>query len=168
MEDTLHQRRELSAGHGADRVKPARRHPLDDAAAAGVASYGLAALYRSARVIPVYRGSPKIRKTFRLSLDALKRGKNLLIFPDRDYAESESDVADLYKGFLRLDLYYHRRTGQHIPFIPLYGDRRQRTLTVCEALRFTSSTDDEGETARMISLLKDRLSGHGDGLSQAL
>lgn len=133
-------------------------------AAARLASYGLAALLHSGRVIPVFRGSPRIRQTFRLSTDALKRGESLLIFPDKDYVEADSDVSDLYKGFLRLDVLYHRATGQHIPFIPLYGDRRRHTLTVYEPLRFSNSAEDEAETSRMLSLLKARLSGHGGPL----
>lgn len=133
-------------------------------AAARLASYGLAALLRSGRVIPVYRGSPRIRQTFRLSIDALKRGESLLIFPDKNYVEAKSDVSDLYRGFLKLDALYHRTTGQHIPIIPLYGDRRQHTLTVYEPLRFSGSANDEAETKRILGILKDRLSGHGEPL----
>lgn len=132
--------------------------------AARIASLGLTALFRSARVIPVYRGSLQIVKTFRQSVEALKRGESLLIFPDKDYTAIEAEVTDLYEGFLRLDRYYHRITGKHIPFIALYGDRKKHTLTVHEPLRFTNSTD-KTELSEMVRILKERLSGcGGDGL----
>lgn len=128
-------------------------------ATARLASYGLAALYRSARAIPVYRGSAQVIKTFRMSTDALKRGESLLIFPDKDYASTEEPVSELYEGFLRIDRFYHRSTGKHIPFIALHGDRAQRTLTVHEPLRFSDEGDRRAQVSEMLQLLQERLSG---------
>jgi len=127
---------------------------------AWLASYGLSALYRSARVIPVYRGSAQVISTFRMSTEALKRGESLLIFPDKDYASRGAEVSELYEGFLRIDRFYHRSTGEHIPFIALYGDREAHTLTVHEPLQFTGEGDRDAETAEMIRLLQHRLGGH--------
>jgi len=128
---------------------------------AKLASWGLPPLYKSAGVIPVYRGSGQAIKTFRMSLDALMRGESLLIFPDKDYTSTDSEVSELYEGFLRLDRFYYRRTGEHIPFIALYGDRVRRTLTIHPPLRL--KTGSEAEMAEMIQTLRKLLSGPAPG-----
>ncbi|MBP2016843.1 hypothetical protein J2Z79_000216 [Symbiobacterium terraclitae] len=128
---------------------------------AWLASYGLTALYRSARVIPVYRGSAQVLKTFRESTAALKQGERLLIFPDRDYASTDAEVSELYDGFLSIDRFYHKATGRHIPFVPLYIDRAARTITVCEPVTFADDRDRKAQTAELIGLLQQRLGGHG-------
>lgn len=126
--------------------------------AARAASLGLPLLCRSARVIPVYRGSGQAIKTFRVSVEALVQGESLLIFPDKDYASQDSEVSDLYEGFLALDRFYYRRTKKHIPFIPLSANRTERTLTVHQPLRF-QNVSDKAEMAEMVRILKERLSG---------
>src|SRR5690606_36725083 len=98
------------------------------------ASFGLAALYRSAGCSPVYRGSAQIITTFRESTEALKRGESLLIFPDKDYASTDSEVSELYEGLLSHDRFYYRATRRLVPFVLLYVGRRARTVTVCEPL----------------------------------
>jgi len=128
---------------------------------AWLASYGLSALYRSARAIPVYRGSAQVLKTFRESTTALKQGERLLIFPDRDYASTDDEVSELYEGFLSIDRFYHRATGSHIPFVPLYINRADRTITVCEPVTFADDRERKAQTAELIRLLQARLSGHG-------
>jgi len=126
---------------------------------AKLSAIGLSALYRSARVIPVYRGSGQAIKTFRMSVEALLQGESLLIFPDKDYASQDAEVSDLYEGFLSLDRFYYKKTQKHIPFIPLSGDRVQRTLTVHAPLRF-QHVGDKQEVKEMVRLLKERLSGN--------
>ncbi len=128
---------------------------------AWLAAIGLSALYRSAGCIPVYRGSAQIITTFRESTAALKRGESLLIFPDKDYASTDSEVSELYEGFLSVDRFYHRATGKHIPFVPLYIDREARTITVCEPLTFTGDRNRKAQTAELIQILQERLSGRG-------
>lgn len=125
------------------------------------ASIGLSALYRSAGCIPVYRGSSQIIRTFRESTEALKRGESLLIFPDKDYASTDNEVSELYEGFLSIDRFYHRATGRHIPFVPLYIDRQARTIRVCEPLFFSDGRDRKAQTAELIRTLQERLGGHG-------
>lgn len=128
---------------------------------AWLASYGLAALYRSARVIPVYRGSAQVLKTFRESTEVLKQGERVLIFPDRDYASTGGEVSELYEGFLSIDRFYHRATGRHIPFVPLYIDRAARTITACKPLAFADDRDRKAQTGELIRVLQERLGGHG-------
>ncbi|MEW8977530.1 MAG: hypothetical protein AB2385_03915 [Symbiobacterium sp.] len=129
--------------------------------AAWFASYGLSWLYRSARCIPVYRGSAHVRKTFRESTDALVQGERLLIFPDKDYASTDAEISELYEGFLGLDRFYHRATGRHIPFVPLYIDTKARTITVCEPVTFRDDRPWKEQSAELIATLQERLGGRG-------
>ncbi|HQB80669.1 MAG TPA: hypothetical protein PK646_01055, partial [Bacillota bacterium] len=78
---------------------------------------------RKVRAIPVYRGSPAIHRTFALSLDTLKKGDSLLIFPEDKFTPFSDRVHDFFPGFTLLSRLYRKETGQELPFYPLYVDR---------------------------------------------
>lgn len=78
--------------------------------------------------IPVYRNDGRIRETFRLSLEQLEQGHNILIFPDIDYTSNE-DVGEVYDGFFMLERMYHKKTGKHLPFVPALLDTSKKALT---------------------------------------
>ncbi len=119
----------------------------------------LQGLMRSAKAIPVYRDSMKIIKTYQLSLNALKKGESILIFPDQDYTSTEKDLESMYDGFLAIDRLYFRETGQHIPFVTLYADEATRTIEVGEPILFTGDVRDEAERTRVAEAIRRQLSG---------
>lgn len=92
------------------------------------------------QTIPVYRNDAEAIKTIRASLDALKNGRNLLIFPNVDYtnvANSEKHV--IYDGFLCLEKLYYKTTGRHLKFIPLTIDENSKTVNEKSAISFNGS-----------------------------
>lgn len=98
--------------------------------AAGLLSLAVPGFLRWFQVIPVYRGSLKLKDTFRLSGQALAQGQPVLICPDRDYSSRDAQVGQLYEGFLQLDQPYFRATGQRLPFYPVYCSAVGRVLLV--------------------------------------
>jgi len=108
-------------------------------------SYPLAAafsaFYQSARAVPVYRQSKKIVLTFKESVQALKNGERLLIFPDINYADDSSGTKDLYNGYLFIEKYYYKATGKHVHFIPLYVSKDRKTITEGKTIQFRDDTD---------------------------
>ena len=93
-------------------------------------SFGVPALMRSIRVIPVYRQPRETIKTFRQSLDALAAGEDLLISPDVDYTSTSIEIGEVYDGFLSLDKHYYRNSKKHIGFVPLHVDTGSRRILV--------------------------------------
>ena len=95
-------------------------------------------LINSLGAIPVYRNDGRIRETFRLSLDQLEQGRSILIFPDVDYTSNEG-VGDVYDGFFMLERMYHKKTGRHLPFVPVHLDTKAKSLTFGQPVSFTDA-----------------------------
>lgn len=93
-------------------------------------------LYRSMGCIPVYRGSMKIRETLNLSLEALYAGQSIIIFPDVAYQSDSAETGEIYQGFLNLEKFYYKKTGAHLPFVPVYCKSVEKTLEIGEPLYF--------------------------------
>ena len=93
-------------------------------------------LINSLGCIPVYRNDGRIRETFRLSMEQLEQGRNILIFPDVDYTSNDT-VGDVYDGFFMLERMYYKKTGQHLPFVPALLDTKAKSLTFGKPVCFT-------------------------------
>ncbi len=100
-------------------------------------------LLRSGGSIPVYRGSTQIRHTISQTMNALKKGQSIVIFPDIDYSSSEDDMGDIYTGFLQLERFYYRNLKQHLNFVPIAVDTESRSLLIGDPISFR---DDEAFT----------------------
>ena len=94
-------------------------------------------LLRSASAIAVHRGSLRIRETFNQSMEALLRGESVAIFPDIDYSDKNSDIGEIYEGFLQLERAYRQTTGKHLPFVPMSVSREKRLLRIGRPVYFT-------------------------------
>lgn len=124
---------------------------------AGLIAKPFTALIRSAGAISVFRNSLRIRETFRESVDALKRGESLLIFPDVDYTAQEGETGTLYDGFLMLEKLYYKETGKHLPFIPVHISRAQKSLMIARPILFGESASFREEKERIIQQMQDAL-----------
>lgn len=108
----------------------------------------LPAFFHSACSIPVHRGTKSIFHTLKESVETLTSGQSIAIFIDVDYKKTEGEITDIYKGFLFLEKYYFKQTKQHIRFVPLHVNRKQRTITNGNTISFSSDQtfDDQKET----------------------
>lgn len=127
--------------------------PLAAFLAWAVSGY-VSALVRSAGSIPVYRGSVRIKETFRSTIAALQAGDSVLIFPDVDYTDSAGGIGAVYDGFLRLDRFWSRVSREPLDFVPLRLDTAARRVTAGKAVRFDRSADRRSETARVREALR--------------
>lgn len=119
------------------------------------------AFLRQFRVIPVWRGSLKIRDTLRQSTDALVQGRSILLCPDQDYSDDSPEVGALYDGFLHLERPYHKATGRHLPFVPLYCSAKQRRLLTGVPLFFSGDRPFQAEKAELARRLADAMNELG-------
>lgn len=123
-------------------------------------SFFISNLMKSGQGIPVYRKSKKVMRTMKLSVEALQKGESILIFPDVDYQSEAEEVGDIYEGFLFVEKYYHRKTGKHVAFVPLYSDSHTRTIRAGETIRFregASFVEQRTEVAAQIQEELNRL-----------
>ena len=79
-------------------------------------------LLRSLDCIPVYRGDcDRLTDTLRLSMDVLRQGKSLLIFPEdnRLPADPVTGMKPFQHSFARLGEMYYDETGDRLKFYPV-------------------------------------------------
>ncbi len=112
-------------------------------------------LITAMRSIPVYRHDGRIRETFRQSLEALEAGDNLMIYPDIEYTSRAETVSDVYDGFFMLERLYRRKTGRHIPFVPVHIDMAERSIRYGEAVLFGDGDYIAEKTAAREKLLRE-------------
>lgn len=125
--------------------------------------YGLSGLVchilNSFDPVPVSKGDPrKSVETIILSVEALERGENLLIFPEkpRDRYDEES-FKEFNSGFASLGRAFHKRTGHNLKFYPVFSDSATRRLIIGESVSYDPDNDSRGEKMRITSELRDRM-----------
>lgn len=120
--------------------------------------------------IPVYRDSPqKLRETFRLTIDALEAGDNLLIFPENpEYKYVSEGIGELSPGFLILADLYWKRKGKRMRMLPVYADKKHRRITFGEIIQYNPENNTKDEQERILRETRDQimtmagLAGKGD------
>lgn len=121
----------------------------------------VSALVRSVGAIPVYRGSARLRETFRQTVEALQAGEPVAVFPDVDYTDESGDMGEMYDGFLLIDRFWRRVSDRPLSFVPLRLDREARRIAAGEAVRFDRSAPRRAETVRVREALLRGLNGKG-------
>ena len=118
--------------------------------------------FNSLNAIPVYRNSPRsLIKTFRMTVDAMQAGDNLLLFPERGDREgdgekgyAEEGIGDLYTGFAMIAPALYQRTGKAAVFVPVYASKRLKTLRFGEGIRYQPSAPVNEEKLRIVRQLQ--------------
>jgi hypothetical protein len=77
-----------------------------------------ACIFNEAHTIPVYRDD-RILKTFRLTMDHLMAGSRVVVFPE--CPEPYNQIVNRFQnGFADIGRLYEKRTGEPLPFVPMY------------------------------------------------
>mgnify|MGYP003288926567 CR=1 FL=1 len=102
------------------------------------AGFWVPLICKSGKTIPVYRNNAESVKTIKNSLKSLMDGKNLLIFPDVDYAQTtKEEKREIYSGFLCVEKLYYKKTGRHVKFISLVIDEKNKSINELDAISFS-------------------------------
>ena len=131
-----------------------------------VASWLVCHVLKSYEPIPVYKGNTrKTVETISLSIDALNRGENLLIFPEKpaDRYDDES-FKDFNTGFATLGRAYYKRTGRRLVFYPVFSDGPTHTFIIGEPVTYDPENEPHSEKIRISSELQGRMTGLKDKL----
>ena len=83
--------------------------------------------------MPVYRDFTKMKATFDIALDYLKKGESLIVYPDIEYTAGSDKVSEIYDGFLYISEFYRMSTGKDLRFVPIYVNEEERILEEREA-----------------------------------
>lgn len=131
--------------------------PLARFLARAVSRY-VSALVRCVGSIPVYRGTIRITATFRATVEALRAGDSVVVFPSVAYTD-EAGAGDLYRGFLLIDRFWRRVSDEPVRFVPLRLDREARRLAAGTPVRFERADNGTDETARVLEDIRRQLDG---------
>jgi 1-acyl-sn-glycerol-3-phosphate acyltransferase len=101
--------------------------------------------------VPVYREKPDyIIETFRQSMDVLKNGENLLIFPENGASENYStEVKQFFDGFIYLAKLFNRQTQKSLLFCPVSINPKSRMISVGRMVRFNPHNEYKLESERI-------------------
>lgn len=131
-------------------------HLLVDRIAAPV----LVWIMKSVDSIPVYHDNPrKLMQTFRETTAAMEAGDNILLFPE-NAATSETrrylreGVSEFFTGFTMIGQLYYNKTGKCPLFVPLYANKRKRTITFGVPTRYNPDLPVNEEKERLCNYLR--------------
>jgi len=122
-------------------------------------------VFNSLEAIPVYRESPReLIKTFRLTVEAMQAGDNILVFPERGDADTPGQkgyategVGDLYTGFAMIAPAYYLKTHKKAVFLPIYASRHLRTLTFGKGIQYRPDAPATEEKLRIVRELHNSM-----------
>ena len=114
-------------------------------------------IMKSLEAIPVHRGMDLgSMQTMRDSLEYLKKGESVIVYPDIDYTAGYETESEIYEGFLLLGQLYKRDTGKSLRFVPLYIDDTNRTV---KEYRYISIDNFREERAEAYGYIKASING---------
>ena len=119
-------------------------------------------LFNNAHTIPVYHDM-RLRDTLRLSMEALDRGENLVIFPEHNVLYNDI-VYDFQDRFIDLARLYYRRTGKTLRFVPLYIAPALKEAHFGDPLCYDPSAPFAEERARLKQGLMDAITATAESL----
>ena len=132
-------------------------------------------VFNSLEAIPVYRNNPRsLMKTFRLTIEAMQAGDNILVFPERGEAEAPGQkgyasegVGSLYTGFAMIAPTYYAKTHKRAVFLPLYASKHLRTITFGKGIEYNPDAPATDEKLRIVQALQTSMQTmYADELTQ--
>ena len=113
-------------------------------------------VFTNADTIPVYKDR-RIFETFQLTIEALKQGTRVIIFPEC-YGEHNNIVHQFQLGFIDVAKRYYKETGEALPFVPLYVCPALKRLVIGKPIWYDPSAKIKDEQQRITNYLMDEIS----------
>lgn len=112
-------------------------------------------LFGNADTIPVYHDT-RIIKTFKQTIEALKEGKRVIIFPES--FEEENDIVNkFHEGFADIGKLYYRRTKKSLAFVPMYFAPKLKSAYIGKPIYYNFEAPQEEERGRICEYLKNAI-----------
>ncbi len=112
-------------------------------------------LLRGVGSVPVWHGE-EVCETYRISLDHLMTGQNLLIFPEDPIQplDEQCKMSAFLKGFARLGELYFERTQKILKFYPVAVHPGLRKVKLGKPISFNPINNPANECVRIKSVLE--------------
>lgn len=87
------------------------------------------AMYRGMQIIPTYPDA-RMKSTIDKSLDLLKNGKSIVIFPEDSHDGYHDILKHYFSGFLKLAKFAYLRLKLNLPIINMYYYKKKNTILI--------------------------------------
>ena len=112
-------------------------------------------IFHNAHTVAVYHDT-RLITTFRDSIERLKEGNSIVIFPEC-YEEHNNIVHAFQEKFVDLARFYYKKTGIALRFVPLYLAPELKTLFYGEPITFRPDAPIGQERDRLCHALMDAI-----------
>lgn len=112
-------------------------------------------VFTRADTIPVYRDT-RIVATFKKTVQALKDGYNVIIFPECP-TPYNNVVNDFQQNFIDIARLYYKSTGKNLKFVPMYLAPKIKTSNIGTAIEYNPNEEASIERNRISSYLKEEI-----------
>ena len=124
-----------------------------------VLSYVIAPLseciFTNADCIPVYHDT-RIISTFRMTMNALEEGANIVVFPE--YKQEYNEIlCDFQDGVFDIARLYKAKTGKNVAFVPMYLSPELGSFNIGEAVYYDPNNDRNREKHRLKNEMMERI-----------
>ncbi len=122
------------------------------------------AVFNNALTIPVYRDA-RIVSTFRRTMESLKAGENVIIFPEYDKKYNHI-LYDFQSQFIDVAYFVWKQTGTRLAFVPMYIAPRLRRVVLGPPIRFDGAQPIAKERERIKTYLMDEITRIAEALPE--
>ena len=106
-----------------------------------------ASVFGSARVVAVYHDM-RVISTYRDSVSHMLEGGSLFIFPEHDVPYNNI-VCEFQDRFVDTARFYYKKSGQAVPFVPVYVCPKLKTVSIGKPIRFDPAAPAAKERVRI-------------------
>jgi hypothetical protein len=114
-------------------------------------------IFNNAHTIPVYHDA-RVMTTFRRSMESLKAGSDVVIFPEKD-EPCNAILYQFHEHFTDLAMLYSKRTGIALRFVPMYISPRLKSIHFGEPLQYRPDAPAGEERERLCRELIASITG---------
>ena len=112
-------------------------------------------IFNRADVIGVYKDTRGL-STFKNSIEELKNGSHIIIFPEHEQKFNEI-VYDFQDKFVDLAKMYYKNTGKELCFVPMYNAPKLKTVVFGKPIKFNGSDKIENQRKIICDYLKNEI-----------
>lgn len=113
-------------------------------------------IFNNADTVPVYHDE-RIVTTFRTSIERLRSGVNMVIFPET-YRRYNNVLYGFQDRFIDLARMYHKKTGQSLWFVPIYIAPALKKAVFGKPILYDPSAPKTDERRRVCDYLMEEIS----------
>ncbi len=134
--------------------KPKYTHPFYKALSYIIAPLA-SLIFNNANTIAVFRDT-RILSTFKSTVNKLKDGANVVVFPEQD-VKYNNIIYDFQDKFIDIARLYYKKTGKSLYFVPLYIAPNLKKMCIGKPIQFDSTADIDSERDRICKYLMSQI-----------